>query len=562
MTPENFLLISNQNINDFIDGSLLGYYFTKDTLAFGTKGLHEHQRLDKNFSIEEVKEGRFIAILKDRNELVIKTDNTGQEIIYLFKKDDNWMISNSFLYLAQSAAKRHKLSIYEPSIYGFFLKNGVHIGEQLLSHRTMIDEITIIPTHHEVRINILNKKLHIIENDIYKEPLFDPKDYTELLTQTLEIGAGLLASLADTGCPLNLFLSGGYDSRLILAMLLAGTNNNLPENLFVTSHESKPDDFKSASNLADKLGLKLNKFEAPKKTSSISSSDAFRQYLTSCGGTYLPIYPVSDMKQSKDVYIRLTGDQPTGWSHFAGSAPFNGSASKIASDIETSLKKRGMGELVRNEFLTTFDTLNVDPQDPYAMLIHYSAIRSRHHCGRNSYKSLGNVALFTPLMQSKFIDLELKNSAKGNHPKQFFCDAFLNFPDWAISEPFETKERGFEQKLIDASHFKNTPKLSPVSFSVLGHPSEMFETNSEPSIFDYPIKMNVDHNQIKDLIHTAFYTAGLARESGIFTEEDFAFGNKELKERGSLSHSYRKSTHIIVTDVVLSIVESSRKNQP
>ena len=78
----------------------------------------------------------FLSITNDNDLLlfvkgekaIIRTDSTGQEILYVFQKGSDWIISNSFLLLAERAARKHKLSMYGPSVLGFHLKEGVHIG--------------------------------------------------------------------------------------------------------------------------------------------------------------------------------------------------------------------------------------------------------------------------------------------------------------------------------------------------------------------------------------------------------------------------------------------------
>ncbi|WP_396621504.1 hypothetical protein [Marinobacter sp. W-8] len=556
----SFFVIEKDDVFDSMPDSLHGYAVLADSLVFGSKGLLDFKTKNPGFSSRQLKDGRFSAIVREGDEIVVKVDSTGQEILYLFQKNDDWIVSNSFLTLAKVASRNFSLSLYEASVFGFLLKDGVHIGEQLISNRTMIDEIRVVPLNYEIRVNVSTKKIRVVESCSLKDIMFSSLSYEESLLETIETGAGLLAALSSIGAPLNLFISGGYDSRLILAMLFVGLGYQIPENVHFTSNESKVDDFKSAKNLSTKLGFSINKFLPPRIDSTISSSDSFRQYLASCGGTYLPFYPVNSNRQSRNIYFRLTGDQPTGWSHFSGNGPFNGNAAKIVDDINKSLAHRGVGDLVSNEFLSTFDEMDLDPNDPYAMLLHYSAIRSRHHCGRNSYKSLGNVVLFTPLMQRKFIELELKNVLRGGVPKQLFCDAFLALADWAIKEPFETSDRSFGDELVSSSPFKSGVSIVPKKFQIYGSPSELFENDDSFDRFDLPINLKVDQDKIKDCVHYAFYTSDLARGSALFSDRDFYLANEELKGRGSLSHSYRKSLHIICTDIVLRLIEESKKN--
>ena len=54
-----------------------------------------------------------------------------------------------------------------------------------------------------------------------------------------------------------------------------------------------------------------------------------------------------------------------------------------------------------------------------------------------------------------------------------------------------------------------------------------------------------------------FYRAYRAKESGLFIDHDFAMANGEIHASGTLTHGYRKLSHIVATEVVLRIVEES-----
>ena len=62
------------------------------------------------------------------------------------------------------------------------------------------------------------------------------------------------------------------------------------------------------------------------------------------------------------------------------------------------------------------------------------------------YKSMGSRLLFTPLMDSRFIALDLYNQKNGIHPTQLFIDTFSATGDWAFKIPFETPERSFTEQ--------------------------------------------------------------------------------------------------------------------
>ena len=213
-----------------------GYGVSKNALIFGTSGLQKY--LAENDTSEWPSEGRFAGIFVEKDRIHIKTDNTGQELLYLFEKGSDWAVSNSFFHLLNYAKDLHKLKFLPHIASCFHLKKGQHIGEQLISHKTMIDEITIIPITWQLIVDrksneIMFEKLAYLE----KYATVNKENYNQTVIEVLQDGAGLLKALSENGYHLNPHLSGGYDSRLVLCMIaIAGLSNNIN----VSSTDTKP----------------------------------------------------------------------------------------------------------------------------------------------------------------------------------------------------------------------------------------------------------------------------------------------------------------------------------
>ena len=89
------------------------------------------------------------------------------------------------------------------------------------------------------------------------------------------------------------------------------------------------------------FNLPLNVSGPPSK-STIGSSEAMDIHEMTSFGSYLPFYYPKSNGRTQNFEMVLTGDQPTGWSHFAGNYLFNGNASKIKNDIQQYLSERKM----------------------------------------------------------------------------------------------------------------------------------------------------------------------------------------------------------------------------
>ena len=198
---------------------------------------------------------------------------------------------------------------------------------------------------------------------------------------------------------------------------------------------------------------------------------------------------------------------------------------------------------------------------PAAMLAHYNAIRSRHHCGRNWYKSMGSRILFTPLMDSRFIAMDLFNLKNGFHPTKIFVDAFSATGQWAMDIPFETPSRRFDEDLVNNSPFKDGIALSPMKYTIYGTP-ESQTSEDLPDIFDIPMETGYKDEMIKTLLSRSFYASKQTWQSDVFTEEDIARASEEIKNEGTLSHGYRMVAHILSVDMIRRILNQNESFQP
>ncbi len=552
MLPENCFLFTRDVVQNLTESRMYGYGVTSDAVIVGTEGFRAFKEAGGQGLPDE---GRFCGVFVENDgSIIFKTDVTGQEILYLFQNGDDWAVSNSFLLLAEEASRRTKLHLYEPAVVSFHLKRGVHIGEQLLSHRTMVKEITIVPITSQLRVSRQTLALVIESASFFDVFSFEEgMNYSDTLIEMLETGAGLTRAMADLNCPLNLYLSGGYDSRLTLSIILA--NQPVIDRLQVTSFEGQTQDFCVAQSICQRLDLPLNT-QAAKPKRTLSDTDALRVYMLSCGGTYLPMYPLNCHYVDADAEIRVTGDQPTSWDFYLGHGQFNGSVDAIRKDIDRASEERGFGPILSQEFLSTFRDLDVDPKHPAAMRAYYCATRSRHHCGRSWYRSLGAAFILTPLMQRRFVALDLWNLAQGYPPQKIFADAFSATGGWTLEEPFETEDRTFDRALLDRSPFKGGATVTPKQFRVFGSLQ-----NYQPSttdLFSVELSFSARPENIKRNLAELFYQTERARASGLFTEEDYSLAKMETRAEGSLSHNYRRVCHILFAETVLRLIERSK----
>ncbi len=559
MLPQNCFVFSRSDVGRLERSRLYGLGITHDALIFGSKGLAEYEAAGGR---EIPSQGSFAGVFARAGKIVIRADVTGQEVIYVYKANNDWVVSNSFALVVQQAALTRRLAPYEPALHGFHLKDGVHIGEQLLGHKTPVEDIYILPLTSELHIDPHDGALSQVDKPFAEQfPIPSERDYPEVLLDALERGAGAMAALIGTGMPVNQMLSGGYDSRLATCLLLA--SNGDFSRVRVSSHQHKKDDYKAAEAICRRLKLPLNVPPPPKRRNTLSAGDAFRLYLLSCAGVYLPIYPVQAYTTYETAELTITGDQPYAAGHFAGPARFNGSAAKIAEDIRLAMSQRDnvdqdTAQALADDFLSTFDVIGVPAEHAASMAALYAATRSRLHGGRAWYKSLGNQVRFSPLMTPQLMSAGLYHVTHTTEAdlhgtdtlKSLYADAFSVFGGWALEEAFETPSREFPKMMLENSPFKGGADVRPKHFSVYGKPWDD-ESPEEPDIFSIPVRFKAPESGVRDALAAAFAGAELAKESGYFLPTDLQAAESEVRARASLSHNYRKTAHVIGIDSIL-----------
>lgn len=166
--------------------------------------------------------------------------------------------------------------------------------------------------------------------------------------------------------------------------------------------------------------------------------------------------------------------------------------------------------------------------------------------------------LFTPMMLPEMIAIDMSIVNKGYSSNQFFIDIFSALGDWAITEPFETKERSFDETLVKSSKFYGGVNLKPKKIKIFGYP--FFNDYRLPSIYDVSLDLGNSNLSFLDHLKHSFNISRGAKSSGLFLDEDFLMAKNEINsENLNLSHGLRKTTHIIMADAVIKIVENSGK---
>lgn len=247
ITKNQFFIIDSKNLKD-VESRLYGFT------------VHDSKIIqDKDFN-EDIKlngVGTYILVKCDSDSITISQDFNGSYGIYVFEKNDRFVISNSFLKLMEYIKEEEIITLNHD--YAKAL-----IAADLCSFsysETLIKEIVMIPKNYIVRID-LNSKSFYYEQVNYGENTIEikSKQAMEILDSWFFRWTELFRNLKKETNNIQSDLSGGFDSRLIFA-LLSSSNIDLNKirihSIPDTKHTHK-EDFEIATAISKEYGFLLN----------------------------------------------------------------------------------------------------------------------------------------------------------------------------------------------------------------------------------------------------------------------------------------------------------------
>ena len=244
-----FFVIDSDNLKD-VQTKFYGYCITENGIIENVEDLEG----------KEIKpEGAYIYIYKSGNEITIKQDYIGAYGLYLYKDNEYFAISNSFMYLVDYIKKKkeHKITFNKKCADAF-------INSDLCSlsySETLINEIEIIDRNAIIIININKSKINISFID-YKENTvdLDSSEGIEILDRWYYKWCNILHHLKINNKNIIADLSGGFDSRLAFNLLL-GSKINLNDVLIhsaTDNNHTHKEDYEIAKSISEYYKFTLN----------------------------------------------------------------------------------------------------------------------------------------------------------------------------------------------------------------------------------------------------------------------------------------------------------------
>ncbi|MCI8991536.1 MAG: hypothetical protein HFG80_02225 [Eubacterium sp.] len=216
--------------------------------------------------------GSYVYVEVKGGTISIRQDFSGSYGIYLYHKENHFVLSNSFFRLLEYLKTRVLLSLNRNYANYMFVED----LSSLSVYETPVNEISIVNKNAVISINTERKTIAFDYVDYQEDSVFpDSAEGMEILDRWFQRWTVLFRDLRKYTDQLNVSLSGGFDSRLtFLLALQSGIDlNGIRVNSVKDTLHTHVDDYRIASEIADYYGFRLNTINAIEDSGGVLLND-------------------------------------------------------------------------------------------------------------------------------------------------------------------------------------------------------------------------------------------------------------------------------------------------
>lgn len=408
------MLISSSD--ETLTSQFEGYAFVGADYVYGPSGLKQFER-ETGSSITPGHDGCYVSACWVGDEYIIGVDSRGLGRLFAYQHAGEWTIASSLYELVAHVRGVGLPLTPMPEMLSAFRLDGSFFA-QMTSLDTIFAEIELLPSRAQVIASHQRLTLRTVDRT-------PQQTYEVALYEYLHMWrARALTLLRDPRITFSTDLSGGFDSRAVMALLLSthefSTDNPRHQ---VLSATSKVDDYRAASGLAGTYGFELN---GPVQRPPLPKSGvrAMRTWRAHCLGTYRPVY----LAPAGESPFFIRGHGAGGGNHRTtfNDANITDRTARYASARNPETHRRWARSVEASLHAVSADHPGVHP-----MVVHYREFRSRFHFGHAPHQR----AMFMPL-SSGLLDVITDREDSRTH-RQFYFDIMESLAPGIIELPFD-----------------------------------------------------------------------------------------------------------------------------
>lgn len=332
-------------------------------------------------------DGSYIVVNRKGNQTFIGTDFSGYSTLFLYQTGGCWAVSNSFLTLARYANRSTgNVTADLLSLHSHNIKKSLGFQTSLVSMG--IKEIHLVPAGHQIVIHHSPDGDTASTEPIWtpKAPAADPGRYRKAMRTFLTTAAGRMATLLQSDADITCDITGGRDSRTVLAiMLFAARLLGIPLNdrVHFNSRQNAGTDFDIASQLCGSIDIPLNRASMqPIAKRMIRGDHGYTIWKEQQLGAHHQIMFPLVHRDSSHFWLSGNGGESHRYRHSFGPSP----------DVEhyfRSVAKTFTSDQIRDLFLQRLlEDLEFQKQCAFSasddLMLLYRSYRDRMHHGRRS----------------------------------------------------------------------------------------------------------------------------------------------------------------------------------
>lgn len=250
----NFFLLSSRDTFPELPEFLRGYGCTRNDLVIGTSGLSEFKAHHDGELRSKLLFGRYVLGEWDQGDFVVSADSGGQGLVYYWSAGSRWAVGNSLpLIVREMKAQGVKPQILTEPLAVFCNGTAVTMTSQLAGDQTPVLGVRVLGKNHVLRLTQKDGYSFLQCRRVFPEVRVNlgSQRYLFELEGFIHAWRGFFRTISKHGYRLNLHLSGGKDSRVILALLLSAGIGDM--SLFtrdISATGVDPGDYEIANALA------------------------------------------------------------------------------------------------------------------------------------------------------------------------------------------------------------------------------------------------------------------------------------------------------------------------